>query len=431
MKKIISLVLTIVIALSLTNVSFAEPEYATRMDALNMLFGSLESLPESDGEMSEILDKYEDTKELTYEEKRVLAYAVNCGLITGYPDGTIKPYDTITRGALAVILKRCYEKEELNISKIEKVTDYNIHYPDVKDWNFEGVKFCVEHAIMIGHGDIFGCDDKLAKEQLEIISSRLKYSSVPYADKYRAILLNEAVEFDFNALLETGMDEKVKLTVDEISIGTDCWITSPELLELYKQKLQSKGWDDVYAVQLADGYEIIYEMENIVKITKNFDYEDYPDEDCKRLLAAKILQLTRDDDTIENILDEKMDDYLKTEADAVLKNIQTKIDNNVKVKSFFVAHPYNVYNTVFTGLSSIDKAKGFEYFIYYSGDKSTLPEGVEIGKWYRREKDMSSERLLKLMPYIDKDGNRRQQYNLSYSEEYSAPEPVPEYLFKK
>ncbi len=77
----------------------------------------------------------------------------------------MRPDHYITRGEFAVLLARGtgYDGREAN------------HYfSDSLDWNYRELSWCAEKGYMIGYGDLFGVNDFLTNEQLDIILERIK-----------------------------------------------------------------------------------------------------------------------------------------------------------------------------------------------------------------------------------------------------------------
>lgn len=63
----------------------------------------------SEGQISELLERFKDTKEISAWAKAAAAEAVKQGLVSGYPDRTFKPQNTATRAEVAAMLKRLLE----------------------------------------------------------------------------------------------------------------------------------------------------------------------------------------------------------------------------------------------------------------------------------------------------------------------------------
>ncbi|MEQ8174111.1 MAG: S-layer homology domain-containing protein [Syntrophomonadaceae bacterium] len=82
----------------------------------------------------------------------------SAGLITGYPDGTIKPMDNITRLEAGCLLGNLFPPKE-----------YPINWSDVPNWA-KGVQTVFSKGIMTGYPDgIFNPDQYLTKSEALII----------------------------------------------------------------------------------------------------------------------------------------------------------------------------------------------------------------------------------------------------------------------
>lgn len=92
---------------------------------------------------------------------------VEDGTLTGYPDGTFKPMNGITRGELAKILAVTL--------KLEEDKESAKHFADVVGkWNQGYVGALYKAKIMIGIGqDKFGQDNDVTREELAVIMLRI------------------------------------------------------------------------------------------------------------------------------------------------------------------------------------------------------------------------------------------------------------------
>ena len=61
--------------------------------------------------MGDYLDKYIDKDQISDYARSAMQWAICTGMMEGYPDNTIKPQSTASRGELAAILVRYYERE--------------------------------------------------------------------------------------------------------------------------------------------------------------------------------------------------------------------------------------------------------------------------------------------------------------------------------
>lgn len=76
-----------------------------------------------------------------------IGIAVKSGSVKGYPDGTFRPNDPVTREQVAVILNNLYKFEETTLS-------FNIEdYDEISSWAAEAVEKIVGNGFMSGYPD--------------------------------------------------------------------------------------------------------------------------------------------------------------------------------------------------------------------------------------------------------------------------------------
>ena len=95
-----------------------------------------------------------------FAESGDLDYAVSHGLLSGYPDGTFGPYDTLTRGQVVTVLWRMAGSPSADAGRFYDV-DYGRYYGTAVSWaRLTGV--------VSGYGDTntFGPEDPVTREQL-------------------------------------------------------------------------------------------------------------------------------------------------------------------------------------------------------------------------------------------------------------------------
>lgn len=100
-----------------------------------------------------------------YATDDVLGYAVDSGLLSGYPDGTFGPYDPVTRGQVMTVLWRMTGSPSAGAQAFDDV-DYTQYYG-------EAVLWARDASIVSGYGNTntFGPDDPVTREQLAAILS--------------------------------------------------------------------------------------------------------------------------------------------------------------------------------------------------------------------------------------------------------------------
>ena len=78
-----------------------------------------------------------------------VTWASNTGIINGYPDGTFKPTDVITREDLAVLLYRYAGQPEVETGTLEQFPDRE----DVSAYAYNAVVWAVNEGLIKGNGD--------------------------------------------------------------------------------------------------------------------------------------------------------------------------------------------------------------------------------------------------------------------------------------
>ena len=406
-KVMILVVISVISVLMCISVSAQGNENATRIYSLQRLFSAVRvELPTDIIVIDEVLSEYDDVQNLNFEEKQALAFAIQNGYITGYPDGSIRPYDNITRGEYAVILNRC----DSILKNNQIVINHPELYDDVEYWCRDAVSYCMERCYMVGYGDSFGTNDNLTVEQVNIIAGR-SYYGMSDIEKYNMTVLLRSNGLKYPELMNTRYDANLRMSSSYIPERAN---PSVVLFPDYGETDSNK-----YKMKADDCENILTMIGEYVDLTGNIDYNFYQDEDSRLLLAAQIIRViegkTR---TVDEIVK-----YLLTinyKGGYVYSDINDKIENKVKMKSVFVSAPENTmeYGRPLSGTTTY--IRGYEYFIYYEGMSEALPEGVELGKWYRREVVFSHEKPASASASL---------YNID--EDYSDSEPVPEYLLEE
>lgn len=117
---------------------------------------------------------FTDVPESLNSSKYIEAAKEN-GIVYGYPDGTFRPTNSITREELAVIIKRVYELEKENIGDL---LDYTLEFSDATDiqsWALEGVKLCNKLKIINGRPKgVFDPQDKTTRAEAVTMIIRLQ-----------------------------------------------------------------------------------------------------------------------------------------------------------------------------------------------------------------------------------------------------------------
>lgn len=80
-------------------------------------------------------------------------WAINAGIVTGYPDGTFRPDNSVTREELAVMLYRCAQTLDLGF---KGPWMFRLDYPDIEkisDWGYEALCWCTMKGVLSGYPD--------------------------------------------------------------------------------------------------------------------------------------------------------------------------------------------------------------------------------------------------------------------------------------
>ena len=84
--------------------------------------------------------------DLSAEDAPYLAWAVDCGIVTGFDDGTFRPERTLTREQMAVMLARYYARSGVT-------TQGSLDFADaakISGWAVDGVSVCVGLGLVQG-----------------------------------------------------------------------------------------------------------------------------------------------------------------------------------------------------------------------------------------------------------------------------------------
>lgn len=86
---------------------------------------------------------------------------VNLGAIGGYPDGTFKPDQTITRAEFATVLVKAFKLEEKNGTAFADTAEH---------WAKDYISTAAAHGIVSGYSEaVFGPDDNITREQMAVM----------------------------------------------------------------------------------------------------------------------------------------------------------------------------------------------------------------------------------------------------------------------
>lgn len=133
----------------------------------------------------------------------------NIKFIAGYPDGTFKPQNKITRSEMVAILARITNYNKNSVDK-----DYNLKYTDVKgdEWYADYLRYFDKYNIIAGYSDkTFRPEDTITNKEFYSIVRRLtedvlKYDDIKWTDDYIAYMKSKG--YINNSKTNTDLNEK-------------------------------------------------------------------------------------------------------------------------------------------------------------------------------------------------------------------------------
>ncbi|WP_066633916.1 S8 family serine peptidase [Desulfolucanica intricata] len=121
--------------------------------------------------------EFSDTKDITAGGQPFLAAAVSRGLINGYPDNTLRPGQKITRAELAAILMRTLKAKG---QAVQQNTNEKINYTDWRDiplWAREAAVLVYNQRIMTGRPENrFAPQENVTRAEAAVVVARLQRS---------------------------------------------------------------------------------------------------------------------------------------------------------------------------------------------------------------------------------------------------------------
>lgn len=135
-----------------TETTFSPNKALSRAEWITMLYRSLGEPNVSELEMP----AFSDVNESRYYAD-ALKYAVNAGIVNGYPDGTFRPNQSITRQEIAVMSYRFMQMlASIIVGKEVDLTPRNENAKNATDWNRvskyaqEAMLWCVSYGVING-----------------------------------------------------------------------------------------------------------------------------------------------------------------------------------------------------------------------------------------------------------------------------------------
>lgn len=178
-KRITALMLTLVMILSICPVWADGEDYASRLYTVEQFIyaigtNNLESADKSTA-------KFTDWNDIGEEDRQTLKIASANKIISGYEDGTIRPYDKVLRIEAFVMLSRA-------LDNLTIVTD-PIVFSDTPTWAKSYIDRLSAAGLVKGMGDgTLGAQDYITQEQVLILADRIDqiYTTTELEDDYYA-----------------------------------------------------------------------------------------------------------------------------------------------------------------------------------------------------------------------------------------------------
>ncbi|EOP71382.1 S-layer homology domain-containing protein [Bacillus cereus] len=169
-----------------------KPEQEISREEMAIIIAKVLKLKEVDEEI-----KFGDKGEFTKNPK-LIAALVNAKVISGYPDGTFKPKQTLTRAESTAV--------------IVKLLDYGYVFDDVPPsyWAYKDIKRLKELKIVSGKGNgIFGPEDRLTREQfLAMIVLQQGYKIVKDQETFKDVPKSKWSNQYVETAIKEGIIEK-------------------------------------------------------------------------------------------------------------------------------------------------------------------------------------------------------------------------------
>ena len=100
-------------------------------------------------------DPFPDVPESKYYAASV-AWAVDAGIVAGFPDGNFHPTDNVTREQMAHIMRLYLQHKGVDVSEIDESVDARISDLDsIGHWALDDVRFCYAAGLLQGRGSTF------------------------------------------------------------------------------------------------------------------------------------------------------------------------------------------------------------------------------------------------------------------------------------
>lgn len=223
-KRITALMLTLIMVLSLCPVWADGEDYASRLYTVEQFIYAVGTNNLDSADKADV--KFTDWNDINQKDKEILKIASANGIISGYEDGTIRPYDKVLRIEAFVMLSRA-------IDNLTMVTEPLV-FTDTPAWAKSYVDRLSSAGLVKGMGDgTLGAEDYITKEQVLILADRINqiYTETKLEDDYYATvnakwLRNNTVPEAYISWSTSG--EAAKRTDDAIKEIINGYAKEPE-----------------------------------------------------------------------------------------------------------------------------------------------------------------------------------------------------------
>jgi len=164
------------------------------------------------------IDKFSTFVIITAEAEQ----AEHPAYVFGYPDGTFRPNNPITRAEAATILSRLLQPERADSGLVATYTDIDSNY-----WAFEAIRTVGAAGLMVGDGGRFRPDETITRAELAAVALRWKQQDVR-ADFGSA--MNDIRGHWAQAAIETAVHSGWMRGYEDGSFGPDRTLTRAEMV---------------------------------------------------------------------------------------------------------------------------------------------------------------------------------------------------------
>jgi len=178
-KRITALILTFIMVRSVCPVMADAEDYASRLYTVEQFIYAIGTNNLEGADEANV--KFTDWNDIDEDDKETLKIASANGIISGYEDGTIRPYDKVLRIEAFVMLSRA-------LDNLTMVTE-PLAFSDTPVWAKSYIDRLSAAGLVKGMGDgTLGAEDYITQEQVLILADRIDqiYTTTELEDDYYA-----------------------------------------------------------------------------------------------------------------------------------------------------------------------------------------------------------------------------------------------------